>query len=372
MKHILPRIALSGTENRRMAIINFLEENNIPYEIEEIPHLSFNFDSKFYKQKKKKDLILYKNYMQMMMSQPYCKEDKYGQLMYQPYLETNEENEFIEDDILENQYFEDMYDDYIPSEEELEQLKQLGYIDDEIIIDEDEEELEEELEDDRYITEYLYNIIVTLTDNYEEQKNKLLFTAHYDVVRGSTGANDNASSITILLKLALELSENKPSVPTRIVFFDGEETGGIGSRHYADEHLPTEELKNETTMINLDVCGCGDYIVIVNNIQNPYNNANILICEDIKERYNIVEAKSFPFSDASIFKNKGIGSIGISVFPVEDVRLLNEEIKKQDQSKKHFGSYIWDYMHNGKYDDISYINYNIMQLTLEYIKNSIY
>lgn len=372
MKKILPRIALEGTDNRRFAIIDFLEENNIPYELQEVPHLAFNFNSKYYQRERKKPQksYSYDDYMRMMM--------------YLPSFDDEEINDFIEDDVLENSEFEDMYDKELLMGPHYDDEDNESIIEDYEEIEEDNDD--EELEDDRYLTEYLQNIIITLSDNYDESDNKILFTAHYDAVSGSTGANDNASSVTILLKLALELTKNKPNIPVRIVFFDGEERGGIGSKYYADEYLPTEELKNQTTMINLDVCGCGDYIVIVNDIKNENHPAVKLVDSDIIDNYNILQAKSFPFSDASIFKGKGIGSIGISVFPVEDTRLLEEENEEKTKEvvgqlslnldtetpktyKKHFGSYIWKYMHNGEYDDISYINYNIMQLTLDYIKN---
>lgn len=54
-----------------------------------------------------------------------------------------------------------------------------------------------------------------------------LFCAHYDAHPGSTGANDNAAAVCILIALAKELQQRK--IPATIAFFDGEESGHSGA-----------------------------------------------------------------------------------------------------------------------------------------------
>lgn len=215
-----------------------------------------------------------------------------------------------------------------------------------------------------YRSTYYYNIIVDIGD-FENTKQKILLTAHYDVVTGSTGANDNGSSISILLKLITEYKGK----PIRIVFFDGEECGGIGSKNYIEEYINTEELRNEYIMINFDVCGCGDKIVIENKIKGTEYDLISNLCL----QNDVVELDRLPFNDAKIFDRKGINNICIVALPQEDIDISNgkEIIDPITGRKQHFGSYIWKYQHNGIYDNIGYINYKIMNNIYIFIKNAL-
>lgn len=61
----------------------------------------------------------------------------------------------------------------------------------------------------------------------------ILIGAHYDAVPGSPGADDNASGVAALLELARLLAAEPARYPVRLVAFDLEESGLIGSREYA-------------------------------------------------------------------------------------------------------------------------------------------
>jgi Zn-dependent M28 family amino/carboxypeptidase len=64
----------------------------------------------------------------------------------------------------------------------------------------------------------------------------ILIGAHYDAVPGTSGADDNASGVAVLLELAKALATDPPKSPVRLVAFDLEEYGLLGSAAYA-EHL---------------------------------------------------------------------------------------------------------------------------------------
>ena len=107
------------------------------------------------------------------------------------------------------------------------------------------------------------NIIVNFSPGFE--KKHLIISAHYDVVKGSPGANDNASGVSVLLGLCQELSGIK--APVKIVFFDREEAwirtpvlrlGLLGSLCYAF----TTNMRNISAVYNLEFCGVGDYLAI--------------------------------------------------------------------------------------------------------------
>jgi Zn-dependent M28 family amino/carboxypeptidase len=107
------------------------------------------------------------------------------------------------------------------------------------------------------------NIIVDFSSGFENKH--LIISAHYDVVKGSPGANDNASGVSVLLGLCQELRDIK--IPVKIVFFDREEAwirtpllrlGLLGSLYYAY----TTNLRNISAVYNLEFCGAGDCLAI--------------------------------------------------------------------------------------------------------------
>ena len=107
------------------------------------------------------------------------------------------------------------------------------------------------------------NIIVNFLPNSPARH--LLFSAHYDVAKGSPGANDNASGVAVLLGLCNELRDMPQ--PARIVFFDREEAwlrtpvlrlGLLGSLYYVWK----TDLRTVAAMYNLEFCGQGDFLGI--------------------------------------------------------------------------------------------------------------
>ena len=113
-----------------------------------------------------------------------------------------------------------------------------------------------------------YNICVP----FGESRNKIVIGAHMDVVEGSSGMNDNLSSVAILIVLLREIVKWNTTPSIEIVFFDEEERGRKGSKLYA-----LREKDKVFFMINLDVCGYGEKIVYT------YNNEPVLINELVKK-----------------------------------------------------------------------------------------
>lgn len=121
----------------------------------------------------------------------------------------------------------------------------------------------------------------------------VVLCAHYDAYPGSLGANDNASSVCILIDLAKELRQL--GINARIAFFDGEENKQTGSRLYVSRI----DSKKITGVINLDVCGYGDSIVFTK-----------------KGKFKKTELKSF---DDKIFLDKHNANILKYLLPSDDI-----------------------------------------------------
>ncbi len=80
----------------------------------------------------------------------------------------------------------------------------------------------------------------------------LLLVAHYDTVKNSPGADDNASALVAILEITRLLATHPTTQNLAIALFDQEETGLLGSLAYTAQ--PTN-LTNLIGVINLEMLG---------------------------------------------------------------------------------------------------------------------
>ena len=85
----------------------------------------------------------------------------------------------------------------------------------------------------------------------------VLFSAHYDSVAGTPGADDNGSGVVVLLELARRLSGGGYPHELRLIFFDAEEPGLVGSGAYA-QALSEADAHRLIGLVNLETMGYTD------------------------------------------------------------------------------------------------------------------
>ncbi len=103
----------------------------------------------------------------------------------------------------------------------------------------------------------------------------IVVTAHYDhmgVRNGQihNGADDNASGVSSVLELARRLTLAAPEHSVLIVFFDAEESGLLGARHFVDN--PIVPLGSIALNLNLDMTARAEtdnQLWAVGTYQNP-------------------------------------------------------------------------------------------------------
>ena len=101
------------------------------------------------------------------------------------------------------------------------------------------------------------NLILNLCPNQRvANRPPILIGAHYDTVPGSPGADDNATGVAVLLELARFFSSNAANFPIRLVAFDLEEYGLLGSTSYAN--FLKEQNQSLRLMISLEMLGYCD------------------------------------------------------------------------------------------------------------------
>ena len=102
------------------------------------------------------------------------------------------------------------------------------------------------------------NLILNLASQAGSQKElpPILIGAHYDAVPGTPGADDNATGMAVLLELARMFAAQPTKHPLRLVAFDMEEYGLLGSTEYAAKLK--QEQQPLRLMISLEMLGYCD------------------------------------------------------------------------------------------------------------------
>jgi Zn-dependent M28 family amino/carboxypeptidase len=157
------------------------------------------------------------------------------------------------------------------------------------------------------------NIVVTIGAGREH----VLIGAHYDAVHFadgsmSPGAVDNAASAVVLVRLAAALRRDAPPIAVRLVWFDMEEGGLIGSQQYAAAHAADRPL----AMLNFDINGYGETVMFgqpQGSKAPALDRAMALACA--AEALDCLRFPAMPPGDDRTFGKAGIPALSIAVLP---------------------------------------------------------
>ena len=112
----------------------------------------------------------------------------------------------------------------------------------------------EELQADGFGGGLLRNVVAERRGTAPDGERKLVIAgAHLNSVRGAPGANDNATGSGTLIELARSLEGIPTRNDVRLVWFDGEEAGLLGSRAHVRANGP--DMDRTVAMINMDMVG---------------------------------------------------------------------------------------------------------------------
>lgn len=194
------------------------------------------------------------------------------------------------------------------------------------------------------------NIVVSCNPG----KARLVIGAHFDSVENSTGANDNASGCSVLLHLIERLKSTKYSID--FVFFDREEYIDHGSEAY----LNIVGKDKISAMINLDMCGYGDTIVVSD--KGNVNNRAFYGVLDRKtiDKHAVTIVGFLPNGDDDRFTECNIPNISVCTLYEKDIEFfqyVDRQIKEgkqltEDDQKQFLSLDVVSTMHLGKNDNI--------------------
>lgn len=204
------------------------------------------------------------------------------------------------------------------------------------------------------------NIIVS----FSGQTPRLVIGAHYDSVPGSTGANDNGAGVCVMLEMIHTYLQTPPNLAIDLCFFDLEEIySARGSATYIERVRP----ENILAMINLDVCGVGDTLLVgprnhaekgplSNPIQNTINSG----------KHQIQVTDLMPPGDDRTFERFGIPNISAGILPRNEIDQVIEFAQISQTRRPETYPPIIETMHNGPRDNIDVIEEEAMQRVLKW------
>lgn len=131
----------------------------------------------------------------------------------------------------------------------------------------------------------------------------IVYTAHYDSVPFSSGANDNGAGSVILMELARCFAENQPERTVRFIWCGTEEQGLVGSFAYVAQHK--DEMEPIKLNINVDVAG-GFIGRNVTMVVGPTALVDVVdyLCKEMgvsmTTRHDVYSSDSVPFAEMGI------------------------------------------------------------------------
>ena len=181
-------------------------------------------------------------------------------------------------------------------------------------------------------------------------ENPIMFTAHYDRVEGSPGANDNSIAVFHLLRVAMLLSQ-KSFDNWMMVFTDKEELVQGETFDKQGSFTLAQQLRawglEKVRIFNFDACGTGDTFVFSNIIDSILGNnqsPNI-----IKVKSELQQLRSYtletahrlrldkmllapmPFCDDMGFLRAGFAAQTITILPAEEAKQYESIIRSRPE-----------------------------------------
>jgi hypothetical protein len=164
------------------------------------------------------------------------------------------------------------------------------------------------------------NVVVTLGEGAEE----ILVGAHYDAVHlpdGSMGhgAIDNGAAAVMLVHLAETLRAERLTARVRIVWFDMEEYGLLGSARYVEAHASDHIV----AMLNFDIDGYGDTLLFAAPQGGADAGLRRLFLETCVENdIDCVRFDRLPAGDDRSFGKARIPTLSIGLLPAAEAHQM--------------------------------------------------
>jgi len=153
-----------------------------------------------------------------------------------------------------------------------------------------------------------------------ESDERIVVCAHYDSMYGSPGANDNASGIEAMLRIAEGLAGKRLETTIEFIAFGAEEYGLFGSRTYVDELKDMSEVSKVKATINLDTVAAGERLLVwagpesfIPTVSEGVSNSALRDYFDPKDIRN----PGAGFTDSMPFYDQGVPAVWFQFKPYD-------------------------------------------------------
>jgi len=181
-------------------------------------------------------------------------------------------------------------------------------------------------------TPHIYSTGTNIMVHFGVEGTFFAISCHIDRIKGSGGANDNASAIAVCLQVIDNYLTNKCTTNLLVLFFDEEETGLKGSRAYVND-FGTNHI---SSLINLELVGNGEYGILwpvkkpVNNISKRLLWASPKI-DFFKEALLLMPDFPLYYSDANSFLESGFkNAVTITCLFKNDFELAKQYLEMKN------------------------------------------
>lgn len=157
------------------------------------------------------------------------------------------------------------------------------------------------------------NVVMTFGSGARE----ITVGAHYDAVelkdgKLSQGMVDNGAGAIVLLRVAEALKDRPLKHRVRVLLFDKEEVGLLGSKAYVAGRKPGEIA----AAVNVDIAGFGDTVLYgLGKSEGDGRLQEVLGAICAERRLACLEFSKFPAGDDRSFKAAGIPTVSIGFLP---------------------------------------------------------
>lgn len=199
-----------------------------------------------------------------------------------------------------------------------------------------------------------------------------LFIAHYDAHPGSTGANDNAAGVSILIALAAAVRAQ--GIAADFVFSDGEEDGHTGAKLFCEQRTGTNSV-----VVNLDMCGYGDTLAVYARGSERRAGARAFCDKGRLEAHGGMLVPYMPEGDDTCFTTRQQPVLSIAMMPRWDTKYLDAMARqgsgllgRTPEFRMMLGEMeVATTMHGGFRDSIEYVQPEAMQRVYDYLLDAL-
>lgn len=165
-----------------------------------------------------------------------------------------------------------------------------------------------------------HNLVNITVPMHHYEMPYILVTTNYDSVLGSPGANNNGAAVAISLAILRVFhfirGRKKQPLPLEFAFFDGHHEHMLGSHVFAQTVNP----KNVHLVINLDLCGIGEAVLLSAGKHVSHSLAEKSLQKmDDASHLNFHMLDALPPSNEKPFEEMGIPTVSVCIAPEEDI-----------------------------------------------------